>query len=191
MTLSAFLFASSACSVGSVLSMFAVSPKPRAVTLLVTTPADCECAASVVGNDSQQPTTIYCGNQAEPCISFVYEKLDGDSSNTPGNCGLAGEPPCGSASGCTYTSYVVKPQLASCIASCGTGPFRAYNASGPVGKKMENPGDKVTIPVIPNDAACDESKQYHFEVRDSSPTPQVIGRYTLTAGCAACARAGR
>ena len=160
------------------------------LTLLVSVPADCECVAQVIGAYSQQPTTIYCGQGAEPCISWLFEKSAADTSNSPGNCGISGEPPCGTRSSCSYTAYKVTAQLASCITSCGVAPFRAFNEAGAVGKKLQNPGDKESIAVMPTDVPCGAAPaMYHFEVRDSSSQgPAIMGRYTLTVSCADCTR---
>lgn len=76
---------------------------------------------------------------------------------------------------------MLKPLVLSSIASCGLAPFKACNAGGPVGKKMSNPGDKVRIPVIPNDTLCNDTRDHQFEVRASNPPQEVIGRFTITA----------
>jgi hypothetical protein len=46
---------------------------------------------------------------------------------------------------------------------------------------MSNPGDKVRIPVIPNDTLCNDTRDHQFEVRASNPPQEVIGRFTITA----------
>lgn len=162
---------------------------PATPTLIVEVPDDCVCLASVVGNYTMVPAALHCGAMpTQPCVSFSYEKIDADSENVDGNCGLAGEPPCGVKKGCSYTPYYVTFQLASCVASCGVGPWQAYDDRGKTGPELDSGGQKHSIAVSPNSQDCDSgASDYSFEVRDAAG--QVIGRNTLSTECGNCDRA--